>query len=122
MKSWSEHLVALDEMGVNRQDGLGKISRRLIALQIKRWEALRKGVEAQNNARRRKILLGGENSLHVELFHNPIRYSNVIASLEKSSQCPLCLERLPAEEKGFAIEKHLIALPNYPLYRHSYHW
>jgi len=112
MKSWSEQLIALDAMGVDWQDGFSKIGHRLISLQIERWKTLHKGVEAQGNAARREVRLGGENSLRVELFHNPLRYSNVVASPENSGQCPLCLENLPAEERGITIGKHLVALPN----------
>lgn len=112
MSNWEPHLVTPEHLGCTWADGLGAVMNALVGTAQRSWPMLREGIRALRDAPRRTITVGDETPLAVDLLHNPARLTSVVANPSRDARCPLCAQNLPKEEKGIAVGRTLVALPN----------
>jgi hypothetical protein len=73
---------------------------------------LEDGIHALEHAGRRRLTVGEQQPLEVELFHNPARLASAVARPTADARCPLCAANVPPEEQGIPVGANLVALPN----------
>ncbi|MBN1424584.1 DUF4922 domain-containing protein [Candidatus Fermentibacteria bacterium] len=112
MTTWDHHLITPEDMECSWNGGLGSLLAALVGTVRRDWPMLEQGIQARQHAEKRAVIVGESTPLTVELFHNPARLSSVIATPAEDAWCPLCLESVPPEEKGVAVGRNLVALPN----------
>lgn len=91
----------------------------LFQQQVQTWSLLKNNIEALQNIERREIAF---NDFSFEIQHNPARIHSTIADTRKTviekRPCFLCVENLPAEQKGILLLKRYLLLANpYPIFQ-----
>jgi hypothetical protein len=93
--------------------GLPGLCLELLSEQIKGWQDLREGYWTLKEIRERDVPCKG---FSVRLQHNPGRIKSTLADVDggqtKGRRCFLCLNHLPAEQKGILYRKEYLILCN----------
>lgn len=109
--SWERVVLSPSDLGVAWAQGSSAVFQSLIDRCAASWPLLARGLEALSQASRRTLLVGSAR-VPVVLLHHPARWENVVASPDPAKRCALCVRELPPEERGLAVGRDLVALPN----------
>ncbi|NLT51664.1 MAG: DUF4922 domain-containing protein [Ignavibacteria bacterium] len=107
-----------NEDSLNNSISMPEKIKSLFRNQLKTWSMLQNGVENLSKIKIKNFIID-ESEIIIQL--NPQRIKSTTAEIKKKnndkSECILCLENLPSDQKGLVLDKQFLVLCNpYPIF------